>query len=172
MVPIIDIFLILFLAGFVFYGFFFGLIRTIGSLAGFVAGAWLASHYYLGAYQYIQKFFLGYDSFGKIFTFFVIFLVASKLVSFAFAILDRTFNLISIIPFLSSINKLGGALFGLALGVFALGLIVHFAYGLPLLGGLFGRWLEFSKIMPYIIGFNKLIAPLLPVLIEKARGMA
>jgi uncharacterized membrane protein required for colicin V production len=38
------------LLSFVFYGLFFGLIKTVGSLVGIVVGAWLASKYYLQLY--------------------------------------------------------------------------------------------------------------------------
>ena len=48
---------------------------------------------------------------------------------------DKTFNLISIIPFLSSINKIGGALFGFWKGV----LIASFAAAL---GGTLAFWLS------------------------------
>ena len=43
----LDLALTIILAGFVFYGLFFGLIKTVGSLAGVVIGAWGASRLYL-----------------------------------------------------------------------------------------------------------------------------
>ena len=41
-----DIILLIIIAGFAMFGFWFGLIHTLGSLLGTVFGAYLASRYY------------------------------------------------------------------------------------------------------------------------------
>jgi len=109
---IFDTILLIILAGFVFYGLFFGLIRTLGSLVGIVAGAWLASRLYLSVYEWAENLFFGYDNLGKVVTFIILFVLINRLVGFAFTLLDKAFNIISIVPFLKTINRLAGHLAG------------------------------------------------------------
>lgn len=68
--PIFDIILLIILAGFVFYGLFFGLIRTFGSLVGMVVGLWLTFIFYLTVFGWVKNLFFGHELVGKIITFF------------------------------------------------------------------------------------------------------
>ena len=54
---IFDAILLIILAGFVFYGLFFGLIKTLGSLAGVIVGAFIASHFYLSVFNFSENLF-------------------------------------------------------------------------------------------------------------------
>lgn len=171
MVPIIDIFLILFLAGFVFYGFFFGLIKTIGSIVSFIIGVWAASHFYDLLYQLIEGWVLGYERLGKTLAFIIIFIIVSRVVSILFSLLDSTFNFLSIIPFLKTINRFAGALLGLILGGIVLGLILYFLISFPFIGQWFMNLLSVSKILPYLIKFAGLLAPLIPEIWDRVRAV-
>ena len=162
MISFIDVVFLIFLSGFIFYGFFFGLIRTLGSLLGAAAGFWAASHFYLQAFAYVRKFFFGYDAAGKIIIFLLLFSIASKLVILGFAIVDRAFGIISIVPFLKTINRLAGAILGLALGILLLSFLVHLFLAYPIIGQWLLRMLKNSKILPYINRLNAVIYPLLP----------
>ena len=171
MLPIIDIILIIFLAGFVFYGFFFGLIRTIGALAGLLVGLWLASHYYLKVFDWANELFFGHDNFGKAVIFLLMFSLANRLVVLGFAMLDRTFKFISIIPFLKSINRLAGAIFGFLLGSSILSLVIYLASFMPFISNWLGKALFSSKVMPYLARVIGLISPLIPGMLEKINGL-
>jgi len=115
------------MSGFVFYGLFFGLIRAVGSLAGVIAGAWLASIFYIDAFELAENLFFGHDALGKIVTFIVLFTIINRLICFGFSLLDKTYNIISIIPFLKTINRLGGAVFGFLEGGVVAGLALYIA---------------------------------------------
>lgn len=162
--PIFDIILLIILAGFVFYGLFFGLIRTLGSLLGAVIGLWLTFVFYLTVFEWLQNLFFGHDLAGKIITFIILFTLINRLIGFIFAILDRTFDLLSVIPFLKTINRLAGAALGLIEGGLVLGLILLFVSQSS-----FGSWLNGSQVAPFFIKFTKVILPLLPGLLNKIK---
>ncbi|MEI6597291.1 MAG: CvpA family protein [bacterium] len=163
---IFDVALIIVLAGFVFYGLFFGLIRTIGSLIGMVGGLWFTFVFYLTVFDWVKNLFFGHELTGKIITFFILFTLINRLVGFIFALLDRTFDLISIIPFLKTINRLTGAALGFIEGGLVLGLALVFISGTP-----FDGWLDGSKIAPFLINYTQAITPLLPGLLDRVKGM-
>ena len=163
---IIDIVLLIILSGFIFYGLFFGLIRTLGSLIGWVAGLWLTFIFYLTAYGWVKNLFFGYELAGKIIVFIALFTLINRLIGFIFALADRTFDLLSIIPFLKTINRLAGAVLGFIEGGLVLGLALLF-----ISQSAFGGWLAASKVAPFLIGFAQAITPLLPGLLDKVKGM-
>ena len=70
---IFDTILIVFLAGFVFYGLFFGLIRTFGAFTGIFVGAWLASRFYLIVFAWVEGLCFGYNNLGKVIVFIILF---------------------------------------------------------------------------------------------------
>jgi len=163
---IFDIVLLVILSGFIFYGLFFGLIRTVGSLIGMVGGLWLTLIFYLTVFEWVKNLFFGHELAGKIVTFFILFTIINRLIGFIFVLLDRTFDLISIIPFLKTINRLAGAALGLVEGGLVLGLIL-----LIISQTAFGHWLDASKVAPFLIGFAKAIMPLLPGLLNRTKGI-
>ncbi len=163
---IIDIVLLIILSGFIFYGLFFGLIRTLGSLIGWVVGLWLTILFYLTAFDYVKNLFFGHELAGKIVVFLVLFTLINRLIGFVFALIDRTFDLLSVIPFLKTINRLAGAALGFIEGGLVLGLAL-----LIISESAFGGWLAASKVAPFLTSFAKAITPLLPGLLEKVKGM-
>jgi len=167
MVPIIDIVLIIIIAGFTFYGLFFGFIRTIGSLFGLLAGLWAASHFYIFAFDLGQKIFFGYDGIGKIITFILLFTIVNRLVVMGFALLDNVFDIISIIPFLKSINRLAGGIFGFLIGAIILSAVIYFVTGYPIIGGWLAKTLSISKVIPYLEKITFLVKPFLPKILDK-----
>lgn len=171
MVPIIDIFLIIFLAGFIFYGLFFGFIRTLGALAGLLGGAFIAVNYHEFAYGLVNRVFFGYAGLGKAIVFLILFTIANRLIVLVFSLINGAFDLVSIIPFLKTINRLVGALFGFLLGVSILGLFLYFVSSQPFLSGWFGKHLIDSKVMPYLGKIIGLIAFLIPGMLEKVNGL-
>ena len=162
---IFDIILLIVLSGFVFYGLFFGLIRTVGSLLGMVGGLWLTMIFYLSAFDLVKNLFFGHELAGKIITFFILFTLINRLIGFVFALLDRAFDLISVIPFLKTINRLAGAALGFIEGGLVLGLALIFISTTP-----FSHWLDASKIAPFLINYTQAVMPLLPGLLNRVKG--
>ncbi len=171
MVSIIDLIFIITLAGFVFYGFFFGLVRTIGSLAAFLAGLWVSVNYYLPLAGWLNTkgVFFGYFSAGKIIVFLLLFALVSRLIALLFSLLNKTFDLISIIPFLKTINRLLGAVLGSAVGALIITIAILFFSGLPLIGGWLAKIAASSKFLPYLTKFAKLFSFLIPVAADKIK---
>lgn len=167
---IFDIILLILLAGFVFYGFFFGLIRAVGALAGIIIGAWVASHYYLAVFGWIDQWWPGNPNIGKIVSFIVCFSIASRVVSWLVMLFEQAFNLAAVIPFLKTLNRLLGAVFGFIEGALAIGLVVYVASRYVPAGSALAHWLDQSRLVAFLIGFSKILAPMLPELYKKAKS--
>jgi len=163
---IFDMVLLIILAGFVFYGLFFGLIRTLGSLIGVIAGLWLTLIFYLTVFDWIKNLFFGHELAGKIITFIVLFTLLNRLIGFIFALIDKTFDLLSVIPFLKTINRLAGAALGFVEGGLVIGLILLYVSQTS-----FGDWLNNSQVAPFFIKFAKAITPMLPKLLDSFKNL-
>lgn len=169
--PIFDVILLIVLFGFIFYGLFFGFIRTLGGFIGIFIGAFLASRFYLSVWQWAEHWFIGYDNLGKILVFFILFSLISKLTSFVFFFADRAFNIISIIPFLKTINKLLGALLGFLTGALFIGLFLYIASRYTLIEGWLGNWLVGSQTAPFFLKFANFLVPFLPEVLKKIQSI-
>lgn len=167
---IFDVIVIVILAGFVFYGFFFGLIRTVGMLAGILVGAWLASKLYLTAYGWVSSWLPGSSNIGKLVCFIICFSIISHTVSWLFILFEQAFKLATIVPFLKTINRLLGALFGFVEGALAIGLVLYVAGRYVPSGMSVAKWLDSSAIVSFLIGFSKILAPLLPEIYKKIQS--
>lgn len=166
---IFDIILLVILAGFVFYGFFFGLIRTVGMLAGLLVGAWIASHYYLSIFAWVTKWWPGNPNIGKVVCFIACFTIISHLVGWVFILFEQAFKVVTIVPFVKTINRILGALFGFVEGALALGLILYISSRYLPAGLFVAKWLEGSKIAAFLISFSKILAPILPEIYKKIK---
>ena len=162
MLPIFDVVLLILLAGFIFYGLFFGLIRVIGGLIGIIVGSILASRYYLLVFDYFGGVFLGYDNLGKVFSFIFAFVLIRKLIVLIVASLNTAFNVISIVPFLTTFNRVGGAIVGFLQGSLILGMILFVASRYAIIDHWFGEFLINSTIVPILIKIASILMPLLP----------
>ena len=168
---ILDVILLLILAGFVFYGLFFGLIKTIGSLAGVLIGAWAASKYHLVFYSYAQGFFSGHEGLGKIISFIIVFIIVNYLVGFLFIFLDKIFHFLTIIPFLKTINRLAGALLGFFEGGLILSLFFQVINKYAIIGAWFNHAVVNSKMVPFLMKFNVFLAPILSGLLSHFKNL-
>lgn len=167
----LDLALTIILAGFVFYGLFFGLIKTVGSLAGVLIGAWGASRLYLLLFSLAGALSFGHDDWGKTISFIVCFTVINRLVCLAFALLDRAFKLMSIVPFLKTINRLGGAVLGLLEGGIVVGLLLFLAARYLPEAGFWTPWFKSSQLVPFFWQFTGILQPLLPELVKQLKSV-
>lgn len=126
MLSIADVLLVIIIFGFAFAGFFFGLIHTLGSLVGTVAGFILASKFAPTLSGWLSIIF-GESGAVSIISFIIVFLVASRLVGFAFWLVQKVFDVVSMVPFLKSINRLLGAVLGFAEGIIVTGAVLYYA---------------------------------------------
>ncbi|MFN3301520.1 MAG: CvpA family protein, partial [Patescibacteria group bacterium] len=105
------------------------------------------------------------ENLGKIISFLILYIIINRLVGFIFFIVDRIFRPITHLPFLKTINRLGGAIFGCLTGALTVGLLLYFFTKVPL------DWLikliENSKFSQYFINLAKILLPLLPEVLKK-----
>lgn len=171
MLPAIDIFFLIFLSGFIFYGLFFGLIKSAGNIIGIAAGAWVASRTYLIFFSYVSHLALDYQNLGKVLSFIICFVIVNRLVGLLFALLDRTYSLLTIVPFLKTINRLSGAVLGFVQGGLILGLMLFVTVRYTPVDSTLAKILAESKFAPHLLDFGNFITPLLPDIIKKLNGI-
>jgi uncharacterized membrane protein required for colicin V production len=163
-----DLTLLILMGGFVLYGLWFGLIHALGSFVGVVAGAFVAGQFYDAVAAGLLWMFGGNVSIARVVVFFVIFVIVNRLVGFGFHLIERAYKILSILPFLSSINRLAGAVLGFLEGSFVLGGVLLLATSLPF-GSMIEGALWSSQIAPYLMSVAGILIPLLPELIQQAQ---
>jgi len=162
MVSVFDLVLILILAGFCFYGFSKGVIKVVGNLAGLVVGSWVATHYYLAFYSWTTGLYFGHENFGRVASFVIVLILVRLVIGIAFYILEKVFNLISIIPFTKTINKVAGGIFGLAEGALFVGIIIYVASRYAVITTFLGEQMINSKISPILLKVVDFLSPFYP----------
>ena len=124
---IADIVLIIFLVGFAWNGWRRGAIATIGQLIGIIVAFLAARAAYPLASGWIGMLMPSHADLGRLISFLIIFVLVNQLVRFIFSLLDALFHILTIIPFLSTINKLIGFFLGIAVGIMTIGGAVYAA---------------------------------------------
>jgi len=171
MLPIIDIVLLLILAGFVFYGLFFGLIKTAGSLIGVTVGTWVASRTYLIFFGWVSNLALGHENLGKILSFIICFTIVNRLVGLIFALIDKAYSILTIVPFLKTINRLAGAVLGLIQGGFVLGIFLYIIGRYTPEGSVVAKMFSVSQFAPFLLNFGNVLTPLLPEIVKRLKSI-
>lgn len=168
---IFDISLIIILLGFTLNGLFKGIIRLVGHVIALIAGAYIASHYYLLAYSYVTGYIHGNPAVIKVLVFILVLILVIKAVSLLFILLEKIFNLVAFIPFSKYINNLLGAALGFLEGGLFLGLILFVASRYTLIGNVFGDQLASSQVSHFLIKLTSLITPLLPHALKSLQSL-
>jgi membrane protein required for colicin V production len=164
-----DLILILIVFGFGWFGFWFGLIHAVGGLIGLILGTAVASRYYDDLASKVLFIFNGNVNLANIVSFMVLYVIGNRLVGFVFYILDKILKPITNLPFLKTINRLAGGIFGLIEGILTIGLFIYFIgrFPLPWLANL----IEQSKIAWYFVKIANLILPLLPEILKNLKSI-
>ncbi|MFH1098678.1 MAG: CvpA family protein, partial [Candidatus Uhrbacteria bacterium] len=139
-------------------------------LVGVVVGAFIAGRLFDPAAQTLAWAFGGNVNLARVVLFLLIFAIVNRLVGFVFYLIERAFKIIAILPFLSSINRLGGAVLGFLEGIIVLGAALYLTTKFPLGAG-FTAALAQSKVAPYLLGAAGVVVPLLPDLVKKLEGV-
>ncbi len=170
LITITDMVLLLAIAGFAFTGFWFGLIHMAGSFIGIVIAAVISGKYFEFIAEKLSFLFGGNENLGRVITFILIFVLVTRLVGVVFWLINKLFNLLSIIPFLKTFNRLGGAILGLVEGIvltsLALFLLVRYPLGQTITNGLAN-----SRVVEYLLDIANKVAPLLPDVVEQAKAV-
>ena len=165
-----DLFILGFLAVFIISGFMMGFIRLICWFFGIVIGVWLAGVYY----ESVARWFITYvktpENLSRVISFFLIFLLVSKIVSLIFKLLDRLFKILSIIPFTKTLNRLAGLVLGAIEALLILSVLI-FLLSRYSLDPRIDEALKQSKFAPVIVKFIFPLWPLLPEMIKKIKAI-
>jgi len=157
---ILDLILILILFLFIAFGFALGLVQTIGALIGVVVGAYLAGVFYEPVGAWLEPILLGHGNTARIIAFIVVFVLVNRLIGLIFWFINKVFNLISIIPFTKSLNRILGALLGFLEGTLVLGLIIYFVSRFEV-SEWFTGVLTGSKVAMWLNWVSGILTPLL-----------
>lgn len=167
---VIDLVLLVTLAGFILSGFWFGIIHMVGSLVGLLVGAWAAGHYYEALAQFGAPWIGGNLNLARVLAFLLIFIVVNRLFGVIVNLAEKIFKIISIIPFLKTFNRLLGAAFGLIEGTLVLGLVVFFASRFPFTAA-FEMALRSSQLAKALYSVGAVLAPLLPQAVRAVQSV-
>jgi len=167
---IVDIILLIIILGFFIRGWQQGLIRTLAGLIGIILGIIIASHLYIQLAEWLTviPFFEHHESLSKIISFIAILFVVNGIIGVGGWLIEKTFNILSFVPFLKTINKLAGGVLGLISGIILLGIaiVIITAIENPLTYYLLG-YLQESYIAPWLVTIIGLLSPLWPEVIKK-----
>lgn len=167
---ILDLILILILFLFIAFGFALGLVQTIGALIGVAVGAWLAGQWYQPLGDWLTPILLDHAITAQIIAFILVFTLANRLIGLLFWFINKIFNLISIIPFTKSLNRILGAILGLLEGTLVLGLILFFVSKV-LTSDWFIEVLASSKVAGWLMTMSSVLVPLLPEVLRQVKAV-
>lgn len=156
----LDITFIIVLGGFVLAGFWFGFIHMVGSIIGLVVGAVAAGQFYPVVAGWLAPVIPNQNA-AKVIGFLLIFIILPRLIGLLFALADKIFKIIAVIPFLRTFNRLLGALLGLIEGTFLIGLAVWFIARFPFTAA-FADVLRTSATARSFYSIGALLSLLLP----------
>lgn len=166
---LIDVVLLLIIAGFVLFGYWFGIIHTLGSLIGTLIGAFVAGKWYLTVAGILQVVTGWDDNTVQVISFAVLFLIVNRLVGFFFWVADRVTRIFQSLPFLRSINRLLGAIIGFFEGAITLGLLLYVIDKIPVHPN-FMRALARSEVAPYLLDLAGVLLPLIPEALKQVQS--
>lgn len=156
---LVDIILLVALLGFVGAGAKDGFVHTLGRLVGAVIGFVAARAWSLKAAPVLSVFLP--SGWARLVAFIIIFIVITRLVGFVFKLADGAFRILSILPFLKSINSLIGGVLGLVEGFIIIGGAIYLILTFNLEPNLVA-WLKGSSVTPYV---QKVFQTLLGILL-------
>ena len=156
-----DIAFVLIIGGLGLIGFRFGLVHTLGSLVGTVLGVYLATRYYSPLAEWLIATTGWNANFSRVIIFIIAFVVINRLVGVVFFLIDKALSVVTHLPFIRSVDRLLGFIFGVIEGLVVLGMVIYFINKFPL-SPHFMASLATSKLAPYCLQASSLLWPFIP----------
>lgn len=160
--PIFDLVLIIFLGGFIFYGFYIGLVRMILNLGSSIISIIISVNIYLKVYELIPFIGFGSESLGKTISFILVLIILSYALSFAFKFAAKILKIITSLPIISFVNRFLGGILGLVQGLFVLGVIIFVMSRYAITNDFLNNLIVSSDVAPIFMGSINWITPLVP----------
>lgn len=164
-----DLFCVFVLAVFAAGGFGFGFVHMVGAIVGIALSTVIASHTYAYVGGFLTSVVNMNGSVADIGAFLVAFILANRVCGLLLMLLDKSFNVIAIIPFTKTFNRMLGAALGLIEGAAALGLCIFLAGKLPW-SNVVDMVLQNSKMASPLAAIGALLAPLFPLAVRKIQS--
>lgn len=156
-----DVILALVIFGFTLFGFWFGLVQTLGSTVGTIFGVYFASRWYIAPANWVADLTGWETNFTRVAAFIILFIIINRLIGFIFYLLDRTFGIVLRFPFIKSLSRLLGAALGLFEGIIVLGIFFYFISRFPLSAQYMSLITE-SQVVPIVTRVGAILWPLVP----------
>ncbi|MDD3102220.1 MAG: CvpA family protein [Patescibacteria group bacterium] len=165
-----DLVLLLVLFGFIWFNFWQGLVTSLGGIISLILGVTFATRWYdIIASNFLVS-IIHNQNISRLIAFILIFIIARFIVILIFKIINKIFDLLSLIPFLQPINHLGGGIFGLIEGGLSIGLVLDFLSKFPW-GNWLAKLLASSNIAPILVKFSHILSPLLPEVFKQIKSL-
>lgn len=157
----IDTILIVLLVIFAAYGFFSGFVQTVGGIVGVVLATLFAGRLYEPIANWILHTVGGNPNLIRDLSFIIAFLIIVRVTGLVFWFLEKILHLLSIIPFLKTINHVAGAVLGFAEGVFVIGAALFILARFPLVTS-WQKNLSKSTVAHRLVDSYAVLRPFLP----------
>jgi membrane protein required for colicin V production len=161
----LDFILIGIILLFAYLGFRRGFLQTLGSLLGIIVASIVAGRFYL----WLGDLFGG-SNFSKVLAFILVFALIIKLISLVFWALGKIFQVIAVIPFLQTFERVLGGVLGLTEGILILTVLTFFTTRYP-----FNDWLtsqmKDSVVVGILLAISYIFLPLLPEGLKKLKSI-
>ncbi len=153
--------LILILIGFIVLGFAVGLVQTLGSVIGIILATYVAGNLFQSFGLALSFFFLGNVNLAQWVIFIVLFMIVNRLFGLLFWVVEVFFKLFSVIPFVKTFNRVGGAVLGLVEGLLAISMFLYIGLRFPI-GVAMTEAVLNSSVAKGFLAIAKILSPLLP----------
>ena len=156
-----DISLLIVIGVFGLFGLWFGFVHTVGSLLGTVLGVYLATRYYGPVAEWLMHVTGWQENTARVIMFIIAFILINRLVGIVFWFVDKSLQIVTKMPFISSVNHILGLLLGVVEGVITIGVILFFIEKYPL-SETVTFWIQTSTVAIYAIPIAEVLLPLIP----------
>ncbi|MBI5037822.1 MAG: CvpA family protein [Candidatus Kerfeldbacteria bacterium] len=156
----LDLIILILFLGFIGSGFWFGFIHTLGTIIGVVVGVIAAGQLYDGVSSFFQMFLLK-PNIADLVAFAVIFIATSQLVGWVAKMFDSGFKLVRLFPFVSSANRLAGAMLGFIEGALVIGVVLFVASNFELSPSI-NQAISDSVLAGLFMTIASILTPLIP----------
>lgn len=155
--------------GFVWGGWWTGLIQSIGGIVGLFVGEIVAGKYYDKFAGTVAPVFAGNQIASKVFAFLLLFLLVTRLVGALFWLVNKVFNLFAIVPGMKMMNRIGGAFIGFIEAALFIGISLQFLVRLPISNS-FATFIDHSAFAKYALDITGWLVPLLPKVLKDSQN--
>jgi len=146
-------------------GFKKGFLETLGSILGIIVAVILASRFY----PLVASWFGGSDL-ANVIAFILLFSLSVKIVTLAFWLIGKIFKIVTVLPFVSSFNRLLGLVLGAVEGIFIMSVILHFLLKYPLNDWLIGQ-MAASVVAQTLLRIGNVFIPLFPEALKQIKSV-